>query len=212
MKIKICGLMRERDVHFCGELGVDVLGFVVEYPRDVPWNLTRKQAKEFIAAAGRPTCLVTGGTPESVVALAGELRPDMVQLHYKETIAQTAEIAAELKKSGIKTIRAVDDDADIERFCETDIAAILVDSRTSENAATSNLAVDVELFRRIKKKSTKPLIIAGGITPENVGDILARTGADWIDVMTGVEHSPGVKDEVKIAALMKGAGTMRKNA
>ena len=149
-------------------------------------------------------CIVTGGTPTRVVALARELQPAMVQLHYKETVAQTAEIAGVLKKSGIKTIRAVHDDADIEALCETDIDAILVDSRTSENAAQSSQAIDMDLFHRIKAKSTKPLVIGGGITPENVCDIIARTGADWIDVMTGVEHSPGVKDKVKIEALVRG--------
>jgi len=205
VKIKICGLMRPCDVQLCEELGVDILGFVVEYPRDVPWNLTRAQARELIAAAKRPTCMVTGGTPESVIALAEELQPAMVQLHYKETVFDTAEIAATLKQSGIKTIRAVYDDADIEELCKTDIAAILVDRRTSENAAMSSLAVDVDLFNRIKAKSTKPLMIAGGITPDNVSDIIARTGANWIDVMSGVELSPGVKDKTKIEMLVKRA-------
>ena len=201
LKLKICGLMREQDVQLCEELGVDVLGFVVEYPREVPWNLTRDQAKILLSAARSPTCLVTGGTPESVIALAAELKPDMIQLHYKETVAQTAEIAAELKKSGIKTIRAVHNEAEIAALCKTEIEAILVDSRTSENAANNGLAVDTDLFNRVKEKSTKPLIIAGGITPENVVDIIARTEADWIDVMSGVERSPGVKDRMKLISL-----------
>ena len=202
MKIKICGLTRECDVRLCEEYGVDVLGFVVEYPREVPWNLTREQVKPLIAAAKRPTCIVTGGSPTRVVALAMELQPAMVQLHYKETVAQTAEIAETLKKSGIKTIRAVYEDADIEALCATDIDAILVDSRTSENAAQNVGMIDTDLFHRIKAKSTKPLIIAGGITPENVCNIIARTGADWIDVMTGVERSPGIKDKMKIEAMI----------
>ena len=205
MKIKICGLMRPCDVRLCEDFGVDVLGFVVEYPRDVPWNLTRLQAKELISAAKRPTCIVTGGTPESVVALARELRPSMVQLHYRETVAETAEIAGTLKGFGIKAIRAVYGDADVETLCATDIDAILVDSRTSENAAANIQAVDTNLFHAIRAKSTKPLVIAGGITPENVRDILARTGAEWVDVMTGVESSPGVKDAGKIEALIKRA-------
>ena len=195
--------MRKQDVRLCEECGVDVLGFVVEYPRDVPWNLTRVQAKELIAIAKRPTCIVTGGSPKSVIALARELNPAMVQLHYKETISQTAEIATELKKFGIKTTRAVHEDTTVKALSETEIEAILVDSRTSENAATSTLEIDTDLFNRVREKTTKPLIIAGGITPENVGDIIARTMAEWIDVMSGVEHSPGVKDRTKIEALVR---------
>ena len=201
MKVKICGLMNEYDVKLCESLGVDILGFVVEYPREVPWNLTRDRAKELLAATQCPTCIVTGGISERVIALARELKPDMVQLHYKETVMQTAEIAKELTKWNIQTVKAVDTDLYIEALCETDIAAILVDTRTAENAAQNIQMIDTDLFNRIKEKSNKPLIIAGGITPENVGDIVSRTGANWIDVLTGVECSPGNKDKEKIEAL-----------
>ena len=166
-------------------------------------ELDARTSQRIVSAAKRPTCIVTGGTPESVIALAEELKPAMVQLHYRETVSQTAEIATELKRSGIKTIKAVHNDAGIEELCKTNIATILVDSRTSENAAKNSLAVNTDLFLRIKAKSDKPLVIAGGITPDNVGDIIARTGADWIDVMTGVEHSPGIKDKMKIEMLIR---------
>ena len=122
----------------------------------------------------------------------------MVQLHFNETVVQTAEIATELKKSGIKTIKAVANESEIEALCQKDIDAILVDSRTSENAATNIQAIDADLFNRIKLLSSKPLIIAGGIIPENVCDFVTQTGADWIDVMTGVECSSGIKDRTKI--------------
>ena len=210
MKIKICGLMSRHDVALCESLDAHILGFVVEYPREVPWNLTRGQAKPLIDTARHPTCIVTGGTTENILSLAQELKPDMVQLHYKETVAQTAEIAKQLATFGIQTLKAVaacpvDGESDIDALCETDIAAILVDTRTSENAAQNSLAIDTDLFNRIKARSTKPLIIAGGITPENVSDIISRTGATWIDVLTGVERSPGVKDRAKIEALVKKA-------
>jgi len=213
VKIKICGLMSKHDVELCESLGVDVLGFVVEYPREVPWNLTRDRAKDLIATARHPTCIVTGGTTESILLLAKELKPKMVQLHFHETVAQTAEIAKELAPWGIQTIKAVaacplDGESDIEALCETEIVAILVDSRTSENAAQNIQAIDTDLFNRIKERSTKPLIIAGGITPENVHNIISRTGATWIDVMTGVERSPGEKDRAKIEALVKKGKTM----
>jgi phosphoribosylanthranilate isomerase len=131
------------------------------------------------------------------------LEPDFVQLHFKETAKQTAEIAAELKKWDIKTIKAVDSESEIEALCESDIFAILVDSRTHQNAAENVQAVDADLFNRIRAKSTKPLIIAGGMTPDNVSDIVLRTGADWIDIMTGVERSPGVKERIKIESLVR---------
>jgi len=202
-------LMRKQDIEVCESLGVDLLGFVVEYPREVPWNLTRKQTKKLIAVAKHPTCLVTGGSPENVIALAKELQPDMVQLHFKETVSETAKIAAELKALGIKTIKAVDSEINIGALCETDLYAILVDSRTPDNAANNTHMIDTDLFNRIKEKSTKPLIIAGGITPENVHEIINHTRAEGIDALTGVEYSPGVKNRVKIEALVNNARAVK---
>ena len=82
--------MRRQDVELCESLGIDLLGFVVEYPREVPWNLTREQAKELMDNTKRPTCIVTGGSTEHIIALAGKLSPDYVQLHFKETVTQGA--------------------------------------------------------------------------------------------------------------------------
>ena len=64
--VKICGLMREEDVVFCQEAGVDILGFVTEYPLPVPWNLTRQETAALLARVSLPhkSCIVTGGSPE----------------------------------------------------------------------------------------------------------------------------------------------------
>ena len=206
--------MNKHDIELCEQFGVDVLGLVVEYPREVPWNLTREQAKPLIHFATHPTCIVTGGTTEGILSLAKELKPHMVQLHFRETVAQTAEIASELTRQGIQTIKAVaacpfEGESDIEALCETEIDAILVDSRTAENAATNMQTIDVHLFNRIKARSSKPLIIAGGITPDNISDIVSQTGATWIDVLTGVERSPGHKERKKIEALVTKGKTVQ---
>jgi phosphoribosylanthranilate isomerase len=208
--------------------GADVLGFVAEYPVPVPWNISRETAKGLIERVPPPfkTCLVTGGAPEKIIALAEYARPSLVQLHYNETLSDTAQIARALMPLGIeviKTLPLTEDgrmgqfgisgtEAIADALCESGIYAILIDARTASNAASADLKADNKLFLEVKSRietrektglSVKRVILAGGITPKNAGEILARTGADFIDVMTGAEKIRGVKDAALVAELLK---------
>ena len=221
VKIKICGLMREEDVVFCQEAGADVLGFVTEYPLPVPWNLTRQKAADLMARVSLPhkSCIVTGGSPEKILDLARELKPDLIQLHFRETLEDTKQILQALEPLGGGVIKTVPPDGleRIRQFGTEDLSAIasllekagvyaiLADSRTPENAARVSKNLDKVLFCSLMEVSRKPVILAGGITPENIGEILEDCGASFIDVMTGVENSPGVKDREKILGLIQAA-------
>lgn len=194
------------------------MGFVTEYPVPVPWNLSRENAKELLSLVRHPykTCLVTGGSPDKVIELAEILRPSAIQLHYKETLDDTAAIARVLKELGIETVKTMPvteeeqnhqfgttDIGDIvSLLCQTEISGILADTRTPSNAAEKGGKADTALFVRIKELSSKPVILAGGITPGNVREMIEQTKAEHIDIMTGAESSPGVKDEKKLTDLL----------
>lgn len=219
IKVKICGLKRESDVRICRQLGVDILGFVTEYPLPVPWNLSRSEALPLLNLVHYPhrSCIVTGGSPAQVIERAAFLRPSLVQLHYRETLADTIIIADALRELNIDVIKTVPlaeadriyqfGTANIEtivaELCQTGIFALLVDSRAPVNAAESGMSVDLDFCQKIIKLSSKPVIIAGGINADNVCDFVARSGAEFIDVMTGVESSPGEKDADLLARLLK---------
>ena len=64
-------------------------------------------------------------------------------------------------------------------------------------------STDLSFYLKVRDLSTKPVILAGGITPENVFKILERTNAGYIDIMTGIEEVPGVKDENKVQKLFE---------
>lgn len=216
--VKICGLMRAEDVCLCQELGVDIAGFVTEYPVPVPWNLSAEQAGELMSVAQAPlqTCVVTGGSRSKILTLAESLRPDYLQLHYQETLADAAYLAQQLAKSSIRIIKTLPPDAEercrqfgtadiaacLQLLAETQVYAILVDPRTAANAAGSGFSADLAAFGRIKQLSAKPVILAGGITPANAAEIIANTQPQMVDIMTGVEASPGVKDRSKLSALL----------
>ena len=205
--VKICGLMRADDIQMCVRHGADIIGFVADYPRQVPWDIGAQAAGELIQCVSKPaqTCIVTGGKVEKIIKLALETEPDYIQLHFNETLGDTVYIVRELKKKGIKVIKTLfpgtpDIEEAAKKFSQTGIYALLLDHRTPGNAVTGG-AADLLLYRKIRESVNLPIILAGGITPENVNEILLHSEAPFIDLMTGVESSPGVKDEAKMNAL-----------
>ena len=218
IKVKICGLKNENDVKLCMRLGVDILGFVTEYPLPVPWNLTRDETSLLLKPIppSYKTSIITGGIPEKVIKLACELRPSFVQLHYKETLEDTIIICDALKELDIgviKTIPPVKEDriaqfgttnieTIVEELCKTNIFALLADSRVPANSSEKGSELNLDFCSQIIKLSIKPVIIAGGITADNVGDIVLKTNAEFIDIMTGVEKAPGQKDPQLLSRLL----------
>ena len=107
--LKICGLMLPEDVTFCCACGVELVGFIVEYPKSVPWNLNIPQARElltYVSGSSR-SVVVTGGTPDAILLRANALRPSFIQLHYRETPDETRYLASKLHELGIGVIKAI---------------------------------------------------------------------------------------------------------
>ncbi len=216
--LKICGVTNMRGVDICNALEADITGFVVEYPVDVPWNIDRQQAKALIGKVKTKSCVVTGGRPEKVLEIARFLRPDMVQLHYMETLEETDRIAENLHNIGIELIRSVPANsalrkqmfgteslADTIRLLESSQADyILIDSRDAGNAAAGGGKLSLtEEERKSVKASSKKMILGGGITERNIKELLLEFLPDHMDVMTGAEDAPGLKSEKKIRAIME---------
>jgi len=86
------------------------------------------------------------------------------------------------------------------------VAELLVDSRSAENAAASREDTPIRIFQELKKCSPIPVMLAGGITPGNISKVIAESGADRIDVMTGIEKSPGVKSHIAADELFNQIG------
>jgi len=201
--------MRSEDVRMCVHHGTDIVGFVVEYPHPVPWNLNVETAKELMASVSEPaqTCIVTGGPPDKVLRIAREAKPNYIQLHCGETLEDTAYLVKELEKQGVRIIKTLfPNTPDLEKtgaaFCAAGVHALLFDPRTPENAAQGG-TVDLSVFGRLQRAVDCPVILAGGITPGNAAEIVRQSESQMIDLMTGVELRPGVKDESKVMALFQ---------
>ncbi len=226
MKIKVCGITTEADIRLCVNAGADACGFVVEYPADVPWNLNAEKAASLVkqASGGISTFMVTGGSPDRVVSLARKVRPDFVQLHHEETLAEVSEISARLKALEISTVKALRIDGNGRlNFEIPDIAAaakaleragtnaLLIDSFTRDRPGGSGRAVDSGAYVALRKSTSLPVILAGGLTPGNLGALVpAGCPPYMLDVLSGVESSPGIKDKDKVTAFVKAAHALQK--
>ncbi len=216
--LKICGLMREEDVLLCCRKGVELCGFVTEYPVPVPWNLSRDRCAELLPLAGgrAKTCVVTGGTREKILDLALFLQPDFIQLHGGESLAVTKDLVRDLAPLGIRVIKTIPPTAEarLREFGTADPAACgrlldgagvyaaLVDARGPDNAANAGLQADPSLFLAVRNAARCVTILGGGVRSENCAQLVAELHPAVLDVMTGVEHEPGRKSEELLDALL----------
>jgi phosphoribosylanthranilate isomerase len=210
-RVKICGLMGEEDVQLCVRAGADSLGFVTEYPIPVPWNISRKKAGE-LAAAAPPfvtTTAVVGGPVESILEIAHTVKPHFIQLHGDETLAEIQSICSALRDTGIKVLKALRIDVDSGKalFSVTDpieasailadsgISALVVDSKTSSRPAGTGVPLNWKTIQDLSSAVRVPLILAGGLSVENVSRAIELVRPYGVDVISGVEKEAGLKDE-----------------
>lgn len=219
VSLKICGLMNQNDIDMCVRLGVERIGLVVEYPKAVPWNLSMEEAAKLRKGIpmGYQACLVTGGTTEDILEYCDCVQPDMLQLHYNEDFAQTEELSAVCKSRKIGVIKTLPVSREkcraqfgcdsvnevITKLEATELSEMLVDPRNADNASSQNLRLDVKLAQQILQISSKPVILAGGITVDNLEEIITVTGCRAVDIMGGSEDAPGKKSMEKIERIIR---------
>ena len=205
--VKICGLATKDGLDAALASGADMIGFVVfdKSPRHVSLELAANLGQR----AARRTCkvLVTVDAGDPLLAAAIKaLDPELLQLHGSETPERVAAIRAQFGLPVIKAI-GISEAADLAMIpCFSAIADyLLFDAKPGQAAARlggNGAAFDWSLLGGIKTK--KPWLLAGGLDADNVADALVQTGAPGVNVSSGVESAPGVKDKVKIAAFVAG--------
>jgi phosphoribosylanthranilate isomerase len=179
-----------------------------------PRCLTPEVARALALAAPEGLCkvaLVVDAADAALDAITAEVPLDMLQLHGQETPARVAEIKARYGLPVMKVI-GVAGEADLAPLLDFQLVSdqILVDAKAPKDAVLpggNGLTFDWRLL--LGRKWLKPWMLAGGLTPANVGQAIQRTGARQVDVASGVESAPGVKDAAKIAAFVEAAEGLR---
>ena len=221
--VKICGLRTPEAVDAAVEAGADQLGFV--YIRRSPRHLTLEQLSSLIAHAGKANRRF-GRSARSVVLMADpqtagdgdwedvvcSANPHAIQLHGAETPERVAELRNDAHSIEIIKAVPIAAAADVEaaRAYERVADRLVLDARPpagSDRTGGHGLPFDWSLLRG--SSWTRPWMLAGGLHPGNVAEAVALTGAPGVDVSSGVESSPGVKDPALIAAFIKAARSAR---
>lgn len=197
-RVKICGLTRLEDGELAVSLGAWSVGLIFA---DSPRRCDPHRARE-IATALRRRALVAGvfvNAPlDEVVALQEHVGFDAVQLHGDEGPAFATEVA---RRTGAKVIKAarVKDAGDVralDAFRSVDFHLV--------DGPGKGQTVDPALLRH--RRSAVPLILAGGLTPDNVAGQIAAVDPYAVDVASGVESTPGIKDPETLEAFFAAVG------
>lgn len=208
IRVKICGLKTPADVAAVAASGAAYAGFV--FFAKSPRNLTIPAARELALAAPvglAKVALVVDAEDAFLDAITEAMPLDMLQLHGHESPDRVAEVRA---RYGLPVMKAVGvaDEGDLAAVFDYSQVAdqILVDAKPPKNAdlpGGNGLSFDWRLVAQ--RRWLRPWMLAGGLTPDNLAEAIRLTNARQVDVSSGVEAAPGVKDAGRITAFVKAA-------
>jgi phosphoribosylanthranilate isomerase len=210
IEIKICGITDQKGLDAALAARADLVGFVF-FPSS-PRALT-PEAGAALAALARGRARVVALVVDANDALLGEIAekvaPDFFQLHGKERPARVAEVRVRFGRPVIKAV-PISVSADLSQLAAYEAVAdrILFDAKPPRDATRPGghgKPFDWSLVTGIKRR--RPVMLSGGLTPENVAEAIRIVRPDGVDVSSGVESAPGIKDAAKVMAFASAART-----
>lgn len=208
IRVKICGLRTLDDVAAVAKAGAAYAGFVF-FPKS-PRHLTVPEAKALALAVPlglAKVALIVNADDAAIEAILAEVPIDVLQLHGAETPERVADVR---DRFGLPVMKAVglSGEADLAAIMDYSLVAdqLLVDAKPGSGTdlpGGNGLAFDWRLL--VGRKWLRPWMLAGGLGPHNVAEAIRLTGARQVDVSSGVESEPGVKDPGLIAAFVAAA-------
>jgi phosphoribosylanthranilate isomerase len=192
IRVKICGITNLDDALVAVKYGADALGFIfAPSKRQVNPATVREITRRlppFVVKVG----VFVNEDPQVVKEVIWDCRLDLAQLHGEETPGDCEVLAGRV----IKAFKAGKDLPD-PVWQDAELQGILLDTYHEGAAGGTGAIFDWNLFQEFRLLN-RPLILAGGLNPGNIGEAVRITRPDGVDVSSGVESRPGVKDEVKL--------------
>jgi phosphoribosylanthranilate isomerase len=202
---KICGLKTDAAVSAALAGGAGYVGFVffAPSPRDVSPDAAARLAAP-VRGAARTVAVVVDPGDDLLDRIVAGLRPDLVQLHGKETPARAAEIG---RRTGAGVIKALPvsaaADLDAARAYEDAVDHLMFDARPPQGSALpGGVGAAFDWSLPAGRRFARPWFLAGGLDPWNVAEAIAASGAPLVDVSSGVERGAGLKDPLLISAFL----------
>lgn len=194
--VKVCGVTSTADAEVVAKAGADALGVILTTSRR---QVTADLARD-ITALVRGRLLTVGVVDSRDAASLAVIRAgvdvDVVQVHGP----LSGELLADLRSRGLLVVKALSvASAEFDAFEDEQVDAVLVDGPTPGSGEAHSFASLAErAFRR-------PVIAAGGLTPMSVGAVISAYGVWGVDVASGVECAPGVKDPARVTEFVDAA-------
>jgi phosphoribosylanthranilate isomerase len=208
VRVKICGITRKEDLDAAVAAGADAVGFVVGVASS-PRNIALEKAEKLIRQVPPfvKSVLVTVPIGIDEFEMYEKLNPDAIQIHGENLHAAAS---VRLKIPNTMLIGAVNaslaNALDVVSRASKLFDAVLLDSFAEGRYGGTGIVHDWELSKRVKQAiHPKPLILAGGLNPENVAEAVRTVQPYAVDVSSGVERQPGIKDHQKIVEFIKNA-------
>jgi len=204
--VKICGLSTRETLDVALDAGADMVGFVFfpPSPRHLPLETARELGRQ---ARGRAVkvALTVDADDATFGNIIDALQPDILQLHGNETTARVRDIKQKFSLPVMKAL-AVETAADLAPLPGYAAVAdrILFDARAPKEATRPGGLGAVFDWHVLEKLDLHlPFMVSGGLTAENIAEAVRVTRAGGVDVSSGVEHTPGVKDPEMIRAFIR---------
>lgn len=206
--VKICGLKTPETVEAAIAAGADLVGFVFfpPSPRHIDTAAARALGAQVRDRALKVALSVDAGDADLAAAVEA-LRPDLLQLHGKETPARVAEVRARFGLPVMKAL-AISGRRDLDEISRYDRVAdrLIFDAKPPRDATRPGGLGRSFDWRLLQGLDTPiPYMLSGGLDPANVAEALRITQARGVDVSSGVERTPGEKDADKIGAFISAA-------
>jgi phosphoribosylanthranilate isomerase len=171
------------------------------------------------------TTAVVGGSVKTILQIAETVRPNLLQLHGDETVTEIGQICLSLENTGTKVIKALRIDVDtgkakfaiedpleaVKVLADTGISGLVVDSKTAGRPAGTGVPLDWRVIHKLTASISIPLVLAGGLTAQNVAAAIELVQPYGVDIISGVEKAPGVKDEQRVVQFVRAVKQTRKD-
>jgi phosphoribosylanthranilate isomerase len=208
--IKICGLSTPETLDAALSAGADMVGFVryPKSPRHVSLDLGHRLSLQARGRAQRVVLLVDP-TDEAIAQAVEAINPDLIQLHGRETPERVAEIRSMVKRPVMKAVGVAEasDLATLSPYAGAD--HILLDAKPPRTADAlpggNGISFDWRLLNGLDPRVS--FMLSGGLNPDNVAEAIRLTRPKAVDVSSGVESGPGLKDPARIEAFIRAART-----
>jgi phosphoribosylanthranilate isomerase len=203
--VKICGITNSADAWCAVESGADAIGFVAwpASPRYVQPETTAEIIKS-LPNSIRKVGVFVDAEPDDIGHYI-EAGIDILQLHGKESESFAHELRKQFEIPLWRAIRP-QTEQDVQRFAGYPADAFLVDAFSPKLPGGTGKTADWKLARIAVETLGKPVLLAGGLNPENILGALSRVAPFGLDLSSGVESTPGRKDHAKIRELFRALG------